>query len=133
MVFCRIDITLSYRLIDHSVIFYFISLVIFIVSHNLFIMLTYIIISYFTKVRKKCSISMGISCFCSAAYGQNIDLLSAIINTNEAVKYQKVEWTIQITSLPIVNPYDYDEINIKTTLVSPSGKEKEIDGFYAGF
>ncbi|MFZ1560556.1 MAG: DUF5060 domain-containing protein, partial [Saprospiraceae bacterium] len=94
-------------------------------------MLTYIIISYFTKVRKKNVAFLWVFlAFCSAAYGQNIDLLSAIINTNEAVKYQKVEWTIQITSLPIVNPYDYDEINIKTTLVSPSGKEKVIDGFF---
>jgi hypothetical protein len=131
VVFCRIDITLSYRLIDYRVSLYFISPVILIVSHNLFIMLTHIIITYFDKVRKRSFTFLYLFiAFTITSYSQNIDLQNANISVNNVTKYQKVEWTIQLTSPTLVNTYDYDEINIKATLVSPSGKIKEIDGFF---
>ncbi|HMU05158.1 MAG TPA: DUF5060 domain-containing protein, partial [Saprospiraceae bacterium] len=94
-------------------------------------MLTHIFISYFGKVRKRSIAFLFLFvAFNIISYGQNIDLQSANISTNDAIKYQKVEWTIQMTSPMLVNPYDYDEINIKATLISPSGKEKVIDGFF---
>lgn len=100
-------------------------------SHNTSIMLTHIIIAYFGNIRIRFfAFFLLFLEFNTTSYGQTIDLQNANISTNNAAKYQKMEWTIQMSSPTFVNPYDYDEINIKTTLVSPSGKEKVIDGFF---
>ena len=51
--------------------------------------------------------------------------------TNDSIieKYNKFELMLELDAM-YDNPYDYDQIQVAATFISPSGEEKRIDGFY---
>ena len=55
------------------------------------------------------------------------------VNRDTIGLYEKFEITVDLLGADYKNPYDPDEIDVRATFVSPSGKEWHIFGFYDNF
>lgn len=51
------------------------------------------------------------------------------VNSIEVEQFEKYEILVDLEAT-YSNPYDYDEIELKATMTSPSGKKVAVDGFY---
>jgi hypothetical protein len=67
----------------------------------------------------------------SSATGQNIKISNVILKNQSIARHHKVEFEISIADATILNPYDYDEINVKGRFTSPTGAIKVVDGYFS--
>ena len=45
-------------------------------------------------------------------------------------RYRKIEWTVGLTNVAGLNPYDPYDVDLQATLISPSGTVRNLWGFY---
>jgi hypothetical protein len=55
------------------------------------------------------------------------------INTTSVPLYTKFEIILDLTEASYVNPYNPDDIDVRATFISPSGKQWDIYGFYDNY
>lgn len=60
---------------------------------------------------------------------QSPAILSVTLDTTAILQYQKLEFAVDIEA-SYTNPYDYQQIALSAELISPSGKQVLVDGFY---
>jgi PKD repeat protein len=56
-------------------------------------------------------------------------IFSVTTNSPTVARYEKLELTVHF-SATFTNPFDFDQVNLKTKFFSPSGKQYVMDGFY---
>jgi PKD repeat protein len=56
-------------------------------------------------------------------------IFSVTANSSTVARYGKLELTVQF-SATYTNPFDFEQVNLKTKFISPSGKQYVRDGFY---